>query len=309
MQKFGRAVLTISIILLLSRSGRSQIRIDTGQPGRLTHAQFKELAKSTSKLDISLQLDRSIYFPGEDMSVSLAISNQTGQALEVFEPLNRRTGRIELYKKAISPIKEEGLIWMPMAPQHHINTNGIDSNAPTRWITPGEKIELKFLTSDSDAAKRNILSNYAAPEREDEYQIRYGYGRVASATFRVVYPKLEAWTETVLPAPFEYHEVDIHRKLTGKISLMQRIVRVVALEYQGKHYVAASLKPITNRTHPQFVVGGPFMPDMNGYVGLYNRVATSMRPITSLKASSDASEHITITYTDDSGLSATIRLK
>ena len=306
MQNFGRAVLIVSSLLFLPNFGESQIHVDTGQPGRLTHAQFKELLKSTSKLDVSLQLDRSIYFPGEDMSVSLAISNRTGQALEVFEPLKAGTGGINLDKKDDSYLKAMGTIWKPLAP-HPTGAYEIGSNAPARWMSPGEKAELSFLASDGDAAKRGMLSDYAAPEREGEYRIRYGYGHGASATFSVVYPKLEAWTETVLAAPFEYHEVDIHRKLTGKVSLLQRRVRFVALEYQGAHFIAGSTKPIANSSIPRFVVGGPFMPDMNRYVGIYKRVGTSTRAITSLKSSSDAAERITITYTDDSGRSVTIR--
>lgn len=307
MRSLSRAILSVSILLFFVSFGESQIIIGTGQPGRLSAAQITALVNSTRKLDVSLQLDRSIYFPGEDISFSIAISNRTGQVLEVLEPMHIRTGGINLYQKDVLYLKETGTMWKPLAP-HPTGPSEIGSNVPTRWINPAENVASSFRASDGDAAKHSLLYLYAAPEREGDYQLQYGYGHGASATFSIVYPKLEAWAEAVMAKPYEYHEVDIHRKPTGKISSMRRIVRVVALEYQGSHYVAVSLEPVANVAHPRLVVGGLFTAGINRQIGIYKRVATSTQAITSLKASSDASEHITITYTEQNGQPIIIRL-
>src|SRR5438270_5337794 len=57
------------------------------------------LGGNTSKLRLSVSLDRQEYLPGEAAQVTITIENGTTDALEVFEPFVGETGTMEVLEK------------------------------------------------------------------------------------------------------------------------------------------------------------------------------------------------------------------
>jgi len=293
--------------LLFSAGVRSQVRIE--KPSLITEAQLRQLIKNTSRLKVTVALDRDVYFPGEEAKVSLVVKNTTSDVLQVLEPFTVGTGGLNILVHEPAKIKTWGTEWFFLRP-HQTGVAELALDAPSRYMQPGEELRLQFtLAEGCKDRKTQILADCHLPEPEGEYRLQYNYLPIASALFRIVVPRLESWTEAAFEKPYVYHEIDVHLKQTGKIQLIPRRMRLVVLEYQGEHILGISVNELVGDSHIPFGPGGFFTGPVSRYfVTSLRRLASSAKPIISLQMTADAAENLTIAYTDQDGQRFTLKL-
>src|SRR5260370_38164675 len=86
-------VASLSATLCLSAQIRADREITNPTPAELYHMQRSELLnKNTLKLHISVQLDRTVYLPGELAEITISVANNTGTALEALAPFTAFVG-------------------------------------------------------------------------------------------------------------------------------------------------------------------------------------------------------------------------
>jgi hypothetical protein len=185
----------------------SQIEVNT-EAGMDT-AKVKELKTNTSRLRVTAQLDRQVYFPGEDAALLIVVTNATQQSLEVFDPLQIRNGRVSLLRRYPTKANAFGAQWLPESP-----TGDYFLSGGTVWMRPGETIERAFVFSRPGTRVggtgqgknvKTICSECQIPELPGEYRFTYGVG--GKADFTVVEPKLELWEIVPLERRSEYPSV------------------------------------------------------------------------------------------------------
>jgi hypothetical protein len=144
------------------------------------------------------------------------------------------------------------------------------------------------------------------PEGEGVYQYRYTYGPEASVEFSVVWPQLEQWIQVRFEKTQLHQEVNAAGQPFGKPLQIPRLIRFMVLGYENTHVIAVSANPVMGGP-PDVHPSGKLTGLMSGAFGTYRRIATSTVPITSLQATADSGENITLIYTDQSG--HTVKLK
>src|SRR5258707_10728368 len=64
------------------------------------------LLSNRTKLDITLHLDRDIYFPGEEPEIAIRVVNPTAETLEIPAPFEYRGGHVMFLRPGIGPYNE-----------------------------------------------------------------------------------------------------------------------------------------------------------------------------------------------------------
>ena len=183
--------------VLLANSGLAQVVVTSGQQTRTPQA-YQQLVANTNKLQVTLQLDRQEYFPHEDASLTLTITNPGDAPLEVIEPLVPRTGGTNVYFHDSAKPASDPRSWHRISPHENGVAYFEDRDVPTAWVLPGQSVTKKCLLSDIesraplDAQGRRtvtVCQGFHMMSDEGDYQNRYNYGRGAVADFRVVWPQ------------------------------------------------------------------------------------------------------------------------
>jgi len=68
---------TFLLILVSGVPGSAQVVQGTPNPPRLTPDQLTQILKNSRKLQVSLKLDRDVYFPGEEPNATITVQNST----------------------------------------------------------------------------------------------------------------------------------------------------------------------------------------------------------------------------------------
>lgn len=282
------------------------------QVGRLTPAQLTEILKNTGKLQVSMKLDRDVYFPGEEPGITITVQNPTTQVLEVLSPF--QTGEINILVRDPSRLKSAGTEWRHLNP-HPVGLEAPSLDAPSRWMNPGEKIQSDYSGSAEGCMDKKLGAaaygrwfNCRFPISEGEYQIQYTYPQGAVANFSIVWPKLEQWAEVVLQKPSLVKEVDINLKPTGRTTIHKRRVRVAVLGYLGSHILIVSATEFSGDPYVDFHPGDMFTGSLSWHFAIHRRLVTIAEPVTALQATADSAENVTITYTEQGGQKFTLKL-
>lgn len=298
-----------AIALFLAQSSTPQSHSSPMDPSARSLETYLKILDNTRKLALSMKLDRSEYFPGEDATLAISIFNPTSVALEVFAPFH---GQIDLYGRF------GDASWAPLVPHP---SNGIEEYAPRGGqesvkIGGGARIERTFVFADpgtrhirtergpTDAT--TVCTGCMIPEQEGEYRLCYTYGHQSCAGFRLVIPILEQWSEVVLNKPFEYRGFNPSTR-QDEMKTARRVLRVAILGYEGTHVAVISAQPIVGgRWHPE--LNTRLTTPSNRELGEYRRLAVANAPVTSIRANADKSENTSIEFTDQSGKRYMIRL-
>ncbi|MCC6390694.1 MAG: hypothetical protein IT167_08830 [Bryobacterales bacterium] len=193
-------------IWLAVSAGRLVLAQVGGEPYRPTPERILQLARDARKLQVSLQLDRDVYFPGEEPIVSVLFHNPTSQVLQIPEPLQGGAGGINLLEAEHDPVtvKRLGSPWRYMR-AHPFDWNNLPDDARSRLVQPGETFQIDVSTTDGCLGKSGRWQGWDCtfPESEGEYQIEYTYSSAAKAQFRIVWPRVERWAEARFDKPFQ----------------------------------------------------------------------------------------------------------
>jgi hypothetical protein len=282
-----------------------------GEPVR-SPQEYQRLLDNTRKLQVTLQLDKQVYFPNEDAILTITIANPGATPLEVFEPLSSRTGGVNIYFQG-DPAKPASNLrsWRRLSPHPYGGPYEGDGDAPAVWLFPGQPATKKCIVSDPSSrapvkanglVSMSVCDGFHMMEYEGEYQIRYNYGPGAVVGFSVVWPRFELWTEVRFAKEAE------PKASRGPVyNHIGRFVRFAALGYQNSHIIIVAVST-SSSAPPRPDPSGKFTGDLSGSFSPFRRIATSAAPITSLQAVADNSENITLTYKDQTGRSFTVKL-
>src|SRR5713226_4955794 len=195
--------------------------------------------------------------------------------------------------------------WMSMAAPHGA-FGEVGPESPTLWIQPGQKLEKEFVFSDPQTgdprdeqgrAIRPIVCRLCRiPEEAGEY--RFEYQNHGLVEFKVVEPKVESWQLVPFEKRYEQQILDIKAKPTGQVALRKRSAMAMVLSSEGEYFVAVSR--YWGYDEDQIIWKGDgrvSWSSLRGFTPLV-RVAHSKTPITSVQATTDATEKLAITYTD-----------
>ena len=282
-----------------------------GEPVR-SPQEYQRLLDNTRKLQVTLQLDKEKYFPGEDATLTITIANPSATPLEVFEPLSSRTGGVNVYFQGdpANPAPNPHS-WRRLSPHPYGPLEGVDRDAPAVWVFPGQPATKKCIVSDPSSrapvkangrVSMSVCDGFGMMEFEGDYQIRYNYGSGAAVGFTVVWPQFEQWTDVRFAK-----EAEPKASRGPAYSHIGRFVRFAVLGYQNSHIIIVALST-SSSAPPRADPSGKFTGDLSRKFSPFRRIATSTVPITALQAVADNSENITLTYKDQAGRSSTIKL-
>jgi hypothetical protein len=274
--------------------------------------EYQRLSDNTRKLQVTLHVDKEVYFPNEDATLTITITNPGATPIEVLEPLSSRTGGVNVYFQG-DPAKPASNLrsWRRLSPHPYGGPYEGDGDAPAVWIFPGQPATKKCIVSDPSSrapvkanglGSMSVCDGFGMMEYEGDYQIRYNYGPGAAVGFRVVWPQFEQWTQV------RFAEEAEPKASRGPVySHIGRFLRFAVLGYQSSHIIIVALN-ISSSAPPRPDASGRFTGDLSREFSPFRRIATSAVPITSLQAVADNSENITLAYKDQTGRSVTIKL-
>lgn len=274
--------------------------------------EYQRLFDNTRKLQVSLQLDKEIYFPNEDATLTITVTNPGATPLEVLEPLSSRTGGVNVYFQG-DPAKPASNLrsWRRLSPHPYGGPYEGDADAPAVWIFPGQPATKKCIISDPSSrapvkakglVSTSVCDGFRMMEYEGDYQIHYNYGPGAVVGLRVVWPQFEQWTEVRFAK-----EAEPKVSRGPAYSHIGRFLRFAVLGYQNSHIIIVALNT-SSSAPPRPDANGKFTGDLSGSFSPFRRIATSAVPITALQAVADNSENITLGYKDQTGHSVSIKL-
>jgi hypothetical protein len=256
------------------------------------------LSANEALLEVSIATDRKIYFPGEKITVELAVTNPKPSALKVRDPFDVDSAAIDLQKKS----NKSELGWeatdavprsMRLTHQKANITFHLSSQRLTRTL-----INTFWLPGDPGI----VAPNKGGPSYPDDYRLRYFYGRGATAEFTVIPAKLEAYSYIVL----QRKAGPLEDKLWKKTYYVPYRYGVIAVGGDGAHWACVS--GFDGAAMQELQTGGFLLPSHAGLFSPVIRIARSDVPIKSITGLADAQENLTITWTDANGKSSTIRL-
>ena len=171
--------------------------------GAVTIAQNQRIARSaleinTFKMVVSLQMDRAVYFPGEDANIEITVHNPTNEVLVIAEPF--RTSPLVLVQ--LSSLVEE-IDWNTPG----IRPTGFVSHPPRAVdavpfsIQPGATLRQRKKIYSKDCFESPWMVPCFTPVDAGTYGWVYNYGRGARAKYTVAIPELVEFTETRLRTP------------------------------------------------------------------------------------------------------------
>jgi hypothetical protein len=238
----------------------------------------------TSKMKVTIAMDRETYLPGEAAQVTFEVSNPSSTAVVSLVPFIPATGCLSTLRYLCG--------YMP-----------IDSSLLTTF-GPGETKRI-VLNSYGSAWENGppVMETGATPTLPGKYRIAYQYGNsTAAAEYTVLHAKLEA------DAVARLHDfMSSDRPGWVPRAPVPTYVHVLALRADQASYICVSqhdvgrpdpvaVKSILDQ-HPDF----DYQHVQIGLAHIFKRIATSPGPVVSLSVASDSQENLTITWKDADG--------
>ena len=110
-------------------------QINYGEKPSAADLKWSQIAKNTRRMNVTMELDRKVYFPHEPMIITVTVSNPTTTALEVIEPLSRASGAIVVEEDGFGLAGD-----LPASPFQVAWASG----ATTRTIAAGDRIKVSL---------------------------------------------------------------------------------------------------------------------------------------------------------------------
>src|SRR5437870_3585424 len=135
---------------------------------------LEDLNRNRQKLELSVHMDRAVYFPGEDAEVTIRVVNPTATSLEVPEPFHTETGNVNLLKKGPLPLQWVYGNAAAGASGDSIITSAPPRIPPTTWLAPYQKVEKTFWLSEAGCGRSlPFVTPCQLEEAEGEYRLAY----------------------------------------------------------------------------------------------------------------------------------------
>lgn len=271
-------------------------------------AREEALGRASRETQVRVNLDRSEYFPGEEVVAKARVANQSTTTIEVPDPedpvhLSLDVGR---YRRD-RPDNPE-----PASRPAIVN---IRKESKSILMRPREEREYKVTLADPRCF--NKWNPFAPPRCIDttvpgRYALKAdlglggrGHGPTPEAQFSVVTPNLYLWDRAMLSRVFTIPPQMLRGVPPERIRPLPLFVPVAAVEHNGEHSV------LVRRSAGHFwmlLTPGPFaFADRANPFAPYFRAATLRQRILSLSAAVDAAENLTVTFSDSSGATHVLR--
>ena len=252
----------------------------------------EQIVDNYSKLAATVELDRPVYFPSEEIAATVIVRNPTADPLRVATPFHYLSGFFSLREQL-----EDGS-WRNM----NLSESSqflLDAATPNIILNPGEERRFTAKSTDPeiDGSTLPRLPN-DAPTQPGTYQVAYmmGGGR---KNFRVVEPFFETAAQTTLRT--ELVEVEDGETLRRTQYFHVVSVRWDQLSYICVGYPTPAPGSVLPRRGQRLSYGQiPVVP--------FRRVLTTATPIQELRVTEDPLGNFVITWRDTNNLEGIIRL-
>jgi hypothetical protein len=273
---------------------RADREITNSSPAERYHMQRADmLNRNTAKLTVSVQLDRTVYLPGELAEVAISVTNNTETPLEAFKPFLLSAGSIE-----VSELRTVGgqTAWQDLNPDNSITRK---DDLPAYIFAAGESFQKK-MKSDEPLFDFDRFPLLRVPKRPGRYKVTYTYGGHKPPEFDVIPALIRKLECAQFAATSEYVSKSKQR------FTLKRQVNAAVLESSGNFHVVITHQVRTNNpctlTLPNSGDFSMFVNELQPYV----RLASSEKAIVSLHATADSQENVTVSWTTSDGQTSSL---
>ncbi len=280
-------------------------------PHGQTTARRNKILADAERMSLVVRLDRDTYLPGERVLITVAARNSTSAPLEMPDPFAPKGGAIDLFAPTSTNREAYPDGFAPTAA--HPRRNNLDilqlKVPSTVVLAAGQELAKTFDSIEKlPGEQTSILSGGGAPREPGSYRLVFTVTKTVTADFRVQPALLEAIALVKLDGRVELPGWPDPRA-KGKApppTSYPRGTSIAALGGDGAHWIIAArtdrIRSIDNLRKGELgFSAAAFLPS-------HVRVAQSTLPITSISGVSAPDDTITITWTDSSGKTGSIRV-
>jgi hypothetical protein len=244
-----------------------------------------QLAENLRLIRIAVSMDRTTpYFPGEEATVTVTLTNPTSAPLEVTDPRAPDMASFAYSTKGGFGTKDDSEWSRFDAPKPQLSFSD-----PTTVVQPGQSITMVFPPTQS---ARPYPTFTAVPTYPGAYRVRFRLG--GEVEFEVGKPVLEA--SAIVPL----QQSKTHtRKDSKDPETFQEAAEIVAVQLNGVHLLFAGLHNVST-VHE---LPDPANTGIRWVYGLepWVRVAAAPSKVKKLSGTADPSGQITLEYTHEDG--------
>jgi hypothetical protein len=253
----------------------------------------EQVIDNYAELTGTIQMNRTVYFIGEEATLTITVLNPTASALLIAKPFHSATGTVRLHKQSADGT------WDPMSPDE--GQLKIDETTPTVTLNAGaqQQITISSHTSTPEFGDSGLpFPAGSTPSQPGNYKVTYTIG-ASSAQLQVVEPLFEVASRATLHEPEEYVE-------NGVQETLPRYIYAFAARWNGVSYICLG-QPTT---HTGTIHLQPGQPVTRGDIpaSRIKRVFSSPTPVSQLQVSEDGQGSFTIIYTLANNQQGTILL-
>ena len=231
-----------------------------------------QLVDNYSKLSSKVELNRQVYFPSEEIAVTVTVRNPTTGPLLVATPFHIRTGAFGVLEQ-----QEDGT-WRETSPSESSELL-MNATTPNVVMNPGEERQLSARSTDPefDGSTTPHVPGHA-PTQPGTYQYFYDMGG-GRQNFRVVNPFFETAAETKVRADLIVTE-------DGQTYVMPQYLHVFSVQWDQVSYICVSrLSIIDGLLYPRR--GQRLTYNQMAPATPFKRVLTTATPIQELRVAED----------------------
>lgn len=245
--------------------------------GALSYGQLRptveQIQRDIRALEISIALDRQVYFPGEELRPRVVVRNRSARSLRVPVLFQERTMALRSYAA-----NDDGKV-------SSLNDPGDLNEDPLEEVAPQAE---RTWTPSLSPHPANFGNLTASPSR-GRFEIRLDYGGIGFRDYyRVAWPVLEALTE-----------VPLQGKLTGDGRQVFR--SVFSLRHENASYLCVGLITDASLLDHASRLNDSFGRLETSWLGAFRRISSHPNPIVSLRVTEDNLGGLTVILQDSSG--------
>jgi hypothetical protein len=253
----------------------------------------QQVIDNYAELTGTIQMNRTVYFIGEEATLAITVRNPTTSALLIAKPFHLETGTVRLHQQL-----SDGT-WDSMNPDS--GQLKIDETTPTITLNAGaqQQITISSHTATPEFGDSALpFPGGSTPSQPGNYKVTYTIG-ASSAQFQVVEPLFEVGAQATLRDPEVYVE-------NGVQETLPRHIYAFASRWDGVSYICLG-EPTT---HTGTIRLQPGQPVTHGAIpaSRIKRVFSSPTPVSQLQLSEDGQGNFTIIYTLANNQQGTIHL-